>query len=210
LIKQSSIAISQLQPKLPRVVTYALFALARWPLPKRSQHPIKLGCDPAHLFLKDTHWFVRSDAVSGPEGLSTLPDSSHEVHRRSPSSHPRCVSTPGSPKTSIGLRMPILKHVPPVPFFTTSAVCATQRLAGLLHPARDHGVRPVLHRLGPKTRATLLRSVGPFEAFPSLTARKWSPARRPYTQIQCPPAVGPGSRPCVGTVLFPDPSTSRP
>jgi hypothetical protein len=45
-------------------------------------------------------------------------------------------------------------HVPPAWFLTTSAVFSAHKVAGLLHPAASHGVRPVSHdirRAGPKT-----------------------------------------------------------
>jgi hypothetical protein len=40
-------------------------------------------------------------------------------------------------------RMPPSSLLPPLPFLPTSAVCSAQNLAGLLHPAANHGVHPV-------------------------------------------------------------------
>jgi len=45
-----------------------------------------------------------------------------------------------------GSRMPPLEHVPSLSFLPTSTVYSAQGLAGLLHPAADHGVRLVSSR----------------------------------------------------------------
>jgi hypothetical protein len=43
-------------------------------------------------------------------------------------------------------RLPHLAHVPLLPFLPASAVYSSRVFAGLLHPAADHGVRPVSGR----------------------------------------------------------------
>jgi hypothetical protein len=43
-------------------------------------------------------------------------------------------------------RLPHLSHVPLLPFLPASAVSSSRVCAGLLHPAADHGVRPVSGR----------------------------------------------------------------
>jgi hypothetical protein len=71
-------------------------------------------------------------------------------------------------------RLPHLAHVPLLPFLPASAVYSSRVCAGLLHPAADHGVRPVSGReptsiaeaMGCRS-PTVLTDVTPFEAFPS-------------------------------------------
>jgi hypothetical protein len=46
-----------------------------------------------------------------------------------------------------GPRLPHLERGPPLPFFTTTTVYSKRRFAGLLRPATDHGVHPVLSLL---------------------------------------------------------------
>jgi hypothetical protein len=48
-----------------------------------------------------------------------------------------------APLRAFGPRLPASSPVPPLPFLTTSAACSALALAGLLHPAADHGVRLV-------------------------------------------------------------------
>jgi hypothetical protein len=44
---------------------------------------------------------------------------------------------------AFGPELPASGLVPPLPFLPASTVCSARYLAGLLHPAADHGVRPV-------------------------------------------------------------------
>jgi hypothetical protein len=69
---------------------------------------------------------------------------------------------------SQGPRLPRLERVPPLSFFPTSAVYSTQGLAGLLHPANDHGVHPVSSRL------------------PTCRAETRPPYTRLFPQVLCP------------------------
>jgi hypothetical protein len=79
-----------------------------------------------------------------------LPGSSHGVCSKiALPSTSRCVSRL-PPKW--GPRLPSLERGPSLSFFPTSTVYSTQRFAGLLHPAADHGVRTVLS-LSPTTIA---------------------------------------------------------
>ena len=53
----------------------------------------------------------------------------------------RCASRDAT--VAFGPEMPSSGLVPSLPFFPTSTVCSAKHLAGLLHPAADHGVRHV-------------------------------------------------------------------
>jgi hypothetical protein len=96
----------------------------------------------AQLFLCKT--------LSGP--ARNPPSSSLELVQRTapPPTSPPCVHS----RSCSGLRLPNTfdrsipsnRFVPFSPFLTTSTVCSAQSLAGLLHPAASHGVRPVSHR----------------------------------------------------------------
>jgi hypothetical protein len=44
---------------------------------------------------------------------------------------------------TLGVGLPVPTHVPSLPFLPTSTVYSALHLAGLLHPAADHGVRHV-------------------------------------------------------------------
>ena len=56
----------------------------------------------------------------------------------------RCASQDAA--VTFGPEMPLSGLVPSLSFFPTSTVCSAKHLAGLLHPAADHGVR---HVFGP-------------------------------------------------------------
>jgi hypothetical protein len=73
----------------------------------------------------------RSRSSVRPEGLSAV---------RSFGLAPR---GPTSRAVAFGPELPASGLVPPLPFFPASTVCSARYLAGLLHPAADHGVRPV-------------------------------------------------------------------
>lgn len=96
----------------------------------------------AQLFLCKT--------LAGP--ARNPPSSSLELVQRTapPPTSPPCVHS----RSCSGLRLPNTfdrsipsnRFVPFSPFLATSTVCSAQSLAGLLHPAASHGVRPVSHR----------------------------------------------------------------
>lgn len=70
--------------------------------------------------------------------------SSHGVFQRTaPPSSNQSVSTPGRACALPSARRCLAKRVPLMSSLTTSAACSTNRPAGLLRPAADHGVRQV-------------------------------------------------------------------
>jgi len=76
---------------------------------------------------------------------------------------------------SRGPKLPHLERGPSLPFFTTTTVYSKRRFAGLLRPATDHGVHPVLSLLTTAEAAahqTLHTSayMHPSELFPSFQA----------------------------------------
>jgi hypothetical protein len=83
--------------------------------------------------------------------------------------------------------LPNPELVPPLPFLPVSAVFSARRLAGLLHPAADHGVRLVSSRPPTKAGADCSHRRIPFGAFPSAVGRKPSllraSARRSPTSV---------------------------
>jgi len=79
-------------------------------------------------------------------------------------SFPRGVRFSQETCTSFGPKMPPFELVPPLPFFPASAVFSAGEIAGLLHPAANHGVRhvsgPWFSRLSaPFTRRGAVRPV---------------------------------------------------
>jgi hypothetical protein len=66
---------------------------------------------------------------------------------------PRGVRASQDSGTTFGSKLPPFELVPPLPFLPASAVCSAGPVAGLLHPAADHGVRhvsgPMSASLGP-------------------------------------------------------------
>lgn len=71
-----------------------------------------------------------------------------------PPSYPLVRSTPGSQTVTrpraFGGAMPMTPRVPSSPFLTASTVYSRSKAAGLLHPASDHGVRPVFKNIFPR------------------------------------------------------------
>ena len=70
---------------------------------------------------------------------------------------PSCLlvrSSPGSQTVTrlraFGRAMPMTPRVPSSPFLTTSTAYSRSKNAGLLHPASDHGVRPVSRDFFPR------------------------------------------------------------
>jgi len=104
-------------------------------------------------FFEDAFLCTRSFSLSpstSPEGLVSghhVPDCSLGVSKDRPSVDMRtlrplradCSEEP----SALGSRLPSCKHVPSLPFFPASTVCSARSVAGLLHPAADHGVRHV-------------------------------------------------------------------
>jgi len=93
-------------------------------------------------------------------------------------------------KLTLGQRMPLLQHVPPLSFLPTSAVYSTLCLAGLLHPAPGHGVRPVSRSLYRSKARVPRRRFIPSKLFPPWQLLSTSRARRPSTVKRFPLAVG--------------------
>ena len=91
-------------------------------------------------------------------------------------------STPDSQTVTrlrvLGRTMPMALRVPSSPFFTTSTAFSRFKLAGLLHPASDHGVRPVSRDFFPRPAPRRSRLL-----FSCLTA----PCRSPtlFQQVWC-------------------------
>jgi hypothetical protein len=104
--------------------------------------------------------------------------------------HAFVASTPAGVAASFGLSGPPSRHVPPSWFLTTSTVSSATEVAGLLHPAADHGVRRVSRIRGRRTasRETVGREALPATRFIPLEESP-SSAAVPCHHGRCLPAV---------------------
>jgi hypothetical protein len=121
---------------------------------------------------------------------------------------PRVLSWAGR-GPSFGPELPRSEHVPPLPFFPTTAVYSARHPAGLLHPASGHGVRHVSGRLPvlcPRAGDERLAFPGgatPFEAFPFAAGRRASPRVDSLTSLLLASDLGSSRVATVGPRAFP-------
>jgi hypothetical protein len=88
-----------------------------------------------------------------------------------------------------GSRLPPLEHVPSLPFLPASTVFSVHSIAGLLHPAADHGIRLVSRRpptvadARPSSQALHPSELSPLQQRLSLSPRNTPRHQGPYPLV---------------------------
>ena len=151
------------------VVGLSLPGVSAWPAsPSGAAPAAPLAPSLRCVLFEDTLGFVRP--VFHLTEVGWLLGSSLGVPQRTPlHRHQHRASTPGKPGPET---CQCSELVPPLPFLPVSAVYSARRLAGLLHPAADHGVRLVSSRHPTEAGTDCSHRRRPFEAFPSAVGRK--------------------------------------
>jgi hypothetical protein len=132
---------------------------------RSPHHPPRAGIFRCRRRLSQPPGSTRAERL--PQGFSkTAPpsESSAGVHSRELAPASACT-------------LPASTLVPPAPFLPASTVSSTNRLAGLLHPASDHGVHRVSapRRRMPASSSALSHRCLPSRAFPFREAVPTSP-----------------------------------
>lgn len=133
--------------------------------------------------------------------------------------HQRRPSCPGARLSkvtrAIDPEMPTSGCLPPLPVLTTLTVCSGRLLAGLLHPAADHGIRDVSSCVplsAPGSAHLAVVGLGLPSAFaaaspegvaaaPAWGSADWSSVRRPFPSRPYPSKLSPREQ--VGSVTAP-------
>jgi hypothetical protein len=147
LARPSSPTISQRQPRLKRVVVEAFCSAGGWPSP-RGVRPSWFGSNLVTWPLLQRLLSVRavrpaSDRTRRSRRLRSGLLSWGSSKIAPPPVQMPCVHSRTSQGPPFGPKLPHFRHVPPLPFFPTTAAYSARHPAGLLHPASGHGVRHV-------------------------------------------------------------------
>jgi hypothetical protein len=161
--------------------------VGRWPFPARrlrrasslracssrrmSTHRVRC------VSFEDTPWIARPFDSVEPK-FFRLPGSSLGVSSKTAPPSTSALYVHSRSPGARDLPDPVL--VPPLPFLPASTVYSVHHLAGLFHPATDHGVHLVSSRNPTYAELpTLPTGAPPFEAFPSQVAVSLSPGPLP-------------------------------